>query len=123
LFNPLGLEYAIVENEVAKSNARVGTDRPQRYAKQLISHMSRRATGEWDEDKNVGFIQFADARAALSCAEGALLIELTSSADGLERMEGVVGRHLVRFGTRDELVVQWNREDGTLGTEQRKEEE
>ena len=31
-------------------------------------------------------------------------------------MEDVVGRHLVRFGTRDELVVEWVREGGAFGT-------
>jgi hypothetical protein len=34
-------------------------------------------------------------------------------------MEDVVGRHLVRFGTRDELVVRWIRSDGTDGSVQR----
>jgi hypothetical protein len=34
----------------------------------------------------------------------------------------VVGRHLVRFGTRDELVVEWVREGGAAGTVQRKSE-
>jgi hypothetical protein len=32
----------------------------------------------------------------------------------------VVGRHLVRFGTRDELVVRWVRADGSPGSEQRR---
>ena len=37
---------------------------------------------------------------------------------GLDRLEDVVGRHLVRFGTKDELVVQWQRSDGTSGSRQ-----
>jgi hypothetical protein len=32
--------------------------------------------------------------------------------------EDVVGRHLVRFGERDELQVQWVRSDGAAGTTQ-----
>ena len=39
-------------------------------------------------------------------------------AAGLDRLEDVVGRHLVRFGTKDELVVQWQRSDGSPGSRQ-----
>ena len=38
--------------------------------------------------------------------------------DDADRLEDVVGRHLVRFGSRDELVVRWTRADGTPGTVQ-----
>ena len=34
-----------------------------------------------------------------------------------------LGEHLVRLGTRDELVVAWQRSDGTAGTVQRKTED
>ena len=37
-------------------------------------------------------------------------------ADEVDVLEGVVGRHLVRFGTRDELVVAWHRDNGEPGT-------
>jgi hypothetical protein len=30
-----------------------------------------------------------------------------------------MGRHLVRFGTRDELVVEWRRDAGEVGSTQR----
>ena len=32
-------------------------------------------------------------------------------------IEDVVGRHLVRFGARGELVVRWLRPDGSAGRE------
>jgi len=31
-------------------------------------------------------------------------------AAGLDRVEDVTGKHLVRFGEKDELVVEWQRE-------------
>ena len=37
----------------------------------------------------------------------------------LDRLEEVVGRHLVRFGTKDELVVEWRRDNGEPGSSQR----
>lgn len=101
------------------STADVATDRPGRYGKQLVSHLSRRSAGTWDDDAGAGSITFTQARATLSSAADHLHIELTAQPEDLDLMEGVVGRHLVRFGTRDELVVAWKRSDGTAGTEQR----
>jgi hypothetical protein len=102
------------------SRASVATDRPERYGKQLVSHLSRRATGTWDEATQAGVIDFSSSRAELSCAPASLEIVLMAAPADLDRMESVVGSHLVRFGTRDELVVTWARADGTAGTTQRK---
>jgi uncharacterized protein len=38
-----------------------------------------------------------------------------AAAAELVHIEDVVGRHLVRFGERDELVVSWVRADGSPG--------
>ena len=99
------------------STAVVATDRPGRYGKQLVSHLTRRATGEWDEQSETGWIQFTGGRVVLTATDGALDLALTVEEDA-DRLEDVVGRHLVRFGARDELVVRWARSDGTPGTVQ-----
>jgi uncharacterized protein len=54
----------------------------------------------------------------VTSADGALDLALAAGADDVARLEDVVGRHLVRFGTRDELVVRWTRSDGTPGSVQ-----
>jgi hypothetical protein len=99
------------------STATVATDRPGRYGKQLVGHLTRRATGEWDEEAGTGWIQFTGGRVVLTATDGALDLAL-SADDDVERLEDVVGRHLVRFGTRDELVVRWSRSDGSAGSVQ-----
>ncbi|MFT4294394.1 MAG: DUF2218 domain-containing protein [Micropruina sp.] len=104
------------------STASVATARPERYAKQLVSHMSRKVPATWDEDAGTGRVTFPSGVLDLGRGQDALLLTLTAEAD-LERWEGVVGSHLVRFGTRDELVVAWQRDDGTPGTVQRKTED
>jgi hypothetical protein len=104
---------------MSNSTATVATDRPQRYGKQLVSHLSRRSEGTWDDQAETGFIQFGNGRVDLSCTVDALLLALVADEPDLDRLEDVVGRHLVRFGTRDELVVSWVRLDGTAGTEHR----
>jgi hypothetical protein len=106
-----------------RSTARVATDRPQRYAKQLASHLSRRSQTSWDEESGEGTITFSDGKGTMTAAEGALLLTVDADDEHLEIFEGVIGRHLVRFGTKDELVVQWQRDNGEAGTEQRKAED
>ena len=100
------------------STATVGTERAARYGKQLVAHLGRRATGEWDEQAGTGWIDFGETRAELVAGPKALDIRLSAAPDAVARMEDVVGRHLVRFGSRDELTVQWARSDGTPGTRQ-----
>ena len=104
-----------------RSEARVATDRPHRYAKQLASHLGRRSTTSWDEDSGEGSLLFQNGgKGSLTATEGALLLTLEAAAAPLDHLEGVVGSHLVRFGTKDELVVEWTRDGGTPGTIQRK---
>ncbi|WOQ18596.1 DUF2218 domain-containing protein [Raineyella sp. W15-4] len=91
------------------TTATVATDRAARYGKQLVSHLTRRAAGDWDVESATGHLDFGEGRAELSCRPDALVIELTASPDAVERLQDVVARHLVRFGARDELVVDWGR--------------
>jgi hypothetical protein len=101
----------------------VSTDRAGRYGKQLASHLGRRAQSEWNEEDGRGLITFGTARAELDATADALIVTIWSqedAADAVDRLENVVGRHLVRFGTRDELVVAWTRAGGVPGSVQRK---
>ena len=107
----------------ARSEAVVATDRPARYGKQLVAHLGRRHGGEWSEDDERGFVLLAGGRAGIASAADGLHLSVEGPAEDLERLEDVVGRHLVRFGTRDELHVRWTRSDGRPGTEQRLTEE
>ncbi|NNN36039.1 DUF2218 domain-containing protein [Streptomyces sp. S3(2020)] len=102
-----------------RSEARVATDRPHRYAKQLASHLSRRSRTSWDEESGDGTIEFQNGTGTLTATEGALLLAVETDAEHLAVLEDVVGRHLVRFGTKDELVVEWKRDTGEPGTTQR----
>jgi hypothetical protein len=105
------------------SAAEVSTERPGRYAKQLVAHLGRRNGGEWSDEDELGWIAFADGRAAVSCGAATLHLRVEGPVELLPRLEDVVGRHLVRFGARDELVVRWVRSDGTAGMEHRNTED
>lgn len=105
-----------------RTSASVPTDRPGRYGKQLAAHLGRRHGGEWDDEAGTGWVQLAEARLELTALDGSLdlAIDPPEGADGetLDRLEDVVGRHLVRFATRDTLDVRWRRADGGEGTRQ-----
>jgi hypothetical protein len=102
------------------STATVATERPGRYAKQLTSHLARRLETSWDGDTGTGWVVLGEGRAELTAAGAALQMNIESpDAEQLARFEDVIGRHLVRFGTKDELIVQWVRDDGTPGTSYR----
>lgn len=101
------------------SQANVKTARPERYGKQLASHFSRKVEASWDEDASEGAITFPapeDAGEGTTCSlaagEEVLHMRIDGTADAVERFERVVGTHLVRFGARDGLAVQWQRVDG-----------
>jgi hypothetical protein len=88
-------------------NGSMPTDRPERYAKQLMSHWSERGTLTQDEvssrlDWHTGQVL------TLTPREGALEVTISVPEDAdVESFADVVARHLERFGQRDELHVQW----------------
>ncbi len=100
------------------STAAVSTPRAPRYGKQLVSHLGRRSVGVWDENTGSGTLDMRDnaAHVTFNSTHEALLIEIRSN--DAATYEDVVGRHLVRFGERDELKVTWERSDGTPGSSQ-----
>jgi hypothetical protein len=100
------------------STAEVVTDRPARFGKQLVSHLGRRSGGEWDDKADTGWIQMGLGRAELTCDPGVLHLRVEGEKADLPQLEDVVGRHLVHFGAKDELVVHWTHADGSAGTQQ-----
>ncbi len=106
-----------------RSEAHVKTDRPQRYAKQLAAHLGRKVESNWDEETGLGSVVFSMGTATLTAEPGVLHLAVEGEAENLGNLEGVVGRHLVRFGAKDELVAEWHRDNGEPGSVQRNEDE
>lgn len=105
------------------STASVSAMRPSRYGQQLVGHMTRKISGDWDQETSTGTLSFdRDGRVTgtvdLSCEEGALIMRLRTGEADRDRLEQVVGIHLARFGWKEGLAVVWQREDGTDGTRQ-----
>ncbi|QNP71294.1 DUF2218 domain-containing protein [Streptomyces roseirectus] len=89
------------------SRARVATDTPARYAKQLASHLGRKVPAEETPEGDLRLV-FDKTTALLHSAADHLLIEVTGpDAEAVVAIQGVVGSHLERFGRRGELKVEW----------------
>jgi hypothetical protein len=91
------------------SHADVPTDAPARYAKQLVSHLGRKApftedpTGTWT-------ITVGDARGRIAVGDDVLSLHVEASdVETLNRLEHALGSHLERFGARAGLTVAWRR--------------
>jgi len=89
------------------ARAEVVTPTPDRFIRQLVSHLSHKATTELQSDQS-GVIAVHDGRCQLTGAGELLVLQATSdSAEGLAHIQDVVGRHLERFGARAALRVEW----------------
>jgi caffeoyl-CoA O-methyltransferase len=93
------------------ARAEVATPTPDRYIRQLVSHLSHKATTELRPDET-GVIAVHDGTCQLTGAGQLLVLEASADdAQGLAHIQDVVGRHLERFGARAALRVEW-RSDG-----------
>jgi uncharacterized protein len=90
------------------SRADVVTANPARYAKQLVSHLSRRI--EWSTEGETSTATIGTATGRVVVGDGVLTLTAEGpDEEGVARVEDVLGRHLERFGQRNELTVTWVR--------------
>ena len=89
-------------------NGTMNTDRPERYAKQLVSHWKER--GPVTEEDGATVQRWVTGQVlVLRPADGVLEVEITvPEGDDAARFAQVVKAHLERFGGRDELDVVWH---------------
>jgi catechol 2,3-dioxygenase len=93
------------------SRAVVKTEKPSPYLLQLAKHFRHKLDVRFDERSAV--IPFAFGHAELAAADGALTITAYAHTPAdLQRVEQVIGSHLERFGSRDELSVTFDEDRG-----------
>jgi hypothetical protein len=88
------------------SVATVLTATPERYAKQLASHLGHKVQVRTEEagDRLV----FGAGSCLLEPRTDTLVLSaVADDPDALELVQRVVGSHLERFGQRNELTVNW----------------
>lgn len=93
---------------VLRSRADVTTAAPARYAKQLVSHLSRKVAVSTDEGTST--VRLGEAGGQIVVGDGLLvLLAAGPNEHALAQVEHVLGDHLERFGARDALTVTWTR--------------
>ena len=90
------------------ARASVATATPERYAKQLASHLGRRCAVR--EEAAGTRLVLAGGECLLRPDDQTLHLEAAAAdVPELDRVMHVVGSHLERFGQRNELTVEWQR--------------
>lgn len=90
-----------------RAHATVATAAAARYAKQLASHLGRKA--EVRDEIEGSRVVLTVGSCLLVAGDHALGLHAQSgTADGLERVQQVIGSHLERFGQREGLTVMWS---------------
>lgn len=84
------------------------TDRPERYAKQLVSHWQERGPVTTEGGATVQHWETGQVL-VLRPGDGVLEVEINvDDGDDAARFAQVVKSHLERFGQRDELDLVWH---------------
>ena len=90
-----------------RTHATVATEAAARYAKQLASHLGRKA--EIREEVGGPRVVLTVGSCLLVAGDHALDLRADSATtDGLEQVQHVLGSHLERFGQREGLIVEWS---------------
>ncbi len=90
------------------TTARLDTDRPERFIKQLISHLGNRLETS-STAPGVGTVHIPDGGtcALTSDATGIRLSAEAATEEDLARVQDVVARHLLRFTDIPTLTEEW----------------
>lgn len=89
------------------SRADVLTATPERYAKQLVSHLGHRVPVESTPDGDL--LRFEGGRGLVQIGEGMLVLQAEADDEqALAVVQDVLGRHLLKFGAKQELTVTWS---------------
>lgn len=90
----------------ARSVAEIATPNASRYLQQLCKHFAHKRPVTFDAE--TGRICLDAGECDLAARDGLLVISVTApDRAGLDRSQGVVARHLLRFSFREDLAFDW----------------
>jgi hypothetical protein len=94
---------------MAQETARVPTSHGTRYLQQLCKHWSHKLEVRLGD--GTGTVRFPDAVATMTAGPDALTVTVEAETEEtVERMKGVVARHLDRFAFREApLRFEWSK--------------
>ena len=90
-----------------RRTASVATDRPERWAKQLLSHFSAKVDVELDGAG--GTVTLGAGRGIVRVEPNLLVFEAEGETeDDVQQVQNVLGGHFERFAAKEELRVIWS---------------
>lgn len=92
-----------------ESSAKLIIDRPERYAKQLASHIGHKAESVSENDgiTTISF-GFGGSGTISVDAEGVLLNAKADTQENLATAQMVLGKHLLKFAKLEDQTLDWN---------------
>ena len=92
------------------ATARIRSTKASQFLAQLCKHFAHKTPAEFTD--NQGRIDFQPGLCVLTATENELIVtcEAEIAAD-LERVKVVVADHVVRFGWREQLTVDWSQRE------------
>jgi hypothetical protein len=92
-----------------QSSAKLTIDRPERYAKQLAAHISHKAEGSTETD-GLTTIKFGFGGTGTIGvnSDSVLLTAQADTKENLEKIEGILGRHLLKFAKLEDQQLDWS---------------
>lgn len=87
--------------------ASIPTERPARWAKQLLSHFSAKV--EVVHDGEGGSITLGSGTGVVRVEPNLLVLEASAETEAdIQRVQSVLGGHLERFAAKDGLAANWS---------------
>jgi hypothetical protein len=90
------------------STAQVATEKPMPYMKQLCKHFGHKNEVSFDDIRGEIHLSSGVCRLDASAPSQLELSATAGDTESLEQLTRVIGGHLERFGSRDELAVSWS---------------
>ncbi|WP_028465896.1 DUF2218 domain-containing protein [Nisaea denitrificans] len=93
------------------AHATVRSEKAGRYLVQLCKHFAHKIPATWEETDGkdtTGHADFGIGTCDMTARDGALLLACNApDEDGLGKVKYVLEDHIVRFGWKEELKVDW----------------
>lgn len=92
-----------------QSSAKLVIDRPERYAKQLASHIGHKAESVAEAD-GITTITFGFGGTGTIAVESdsVLLTGEAGNQEDLEKIQNILGKHLLKFAKLEDQQLDWN---------------
>lgn len=98
------------ESPTLVARTEIHTPNGSKYLQQLCKHFGHKVPATFETHS--GAITFPAGQCALTATETSLVMRLaTADEAALARLQDVMASHLVRFAFREELSIEWARQD------------